>query len=181
VAQRRKKIPKWLWVVLVPVLGTVVVAVIGGIFGLFGHGGSPSQSNSISGTNYSRAIALAGNQTGNNSIDDHSVSSSQAISVAQNLAPLYAPQTTVNNYYGPISNTVTREAFELLESKVANATNTIELTGAEVRKLAQALRDLDQRTSDIEKLPDGRTKFGSYVAGEPKVVIEAFNATVRMT
>jgi len=38
---------------------------------------------------------------------------------------------------------------------------------------------LDQRTSDIEKLPDGRTKFGSYVSGSPKVVIEAWDAGVQ--
>ena len=165
--------------VLIPVIGATIVAIIGGIFGFFGHKSAPIQSNTVSGTNINRSISTVGNQNGNNSVDDHSSSSSQALSVGQNLAPLYAPQTTVNNYYGPISNTVTREAFELLESKVVSATNTIELTGAELRKLAQALRDLDQRTSDIEKLPDGRTKFGEYISGKPKVVIQAFNAAIQ--
>jgi tetratricopeptide (TPR) repeat protein len=38
--------------------------------------------------------------------------------------------------------------------------------------LAQALRDLDQRTSGIEKLPDGRTRFGDIIAGAPKALLE---------
>jgi tetratricopeptide (TPR) repeat protein len=45
--------------------------------------------------------------------------------------------------------------------------------------LAQALRDLDQRTSDVEKLPDGRTKFGTVITGQPKAVIEAFGLAVQ--
>ena len=85
----------------------------------------------------------------------------------------YAPQNNIyNNYYAPNSNSVTKEAIDALESRLNTATNKIEFTVGEVRKLAQALRDLDQRTSGIEKLPDGRTKFGDLVAGEPKALME---------
>lgn len=98
-------------------------------------------------------------------------------------APFYAPGSTFNYYSTPVTNTVTREAFETFEGVVSNAmsntTEKVELTAQQVQLLAQALKDLDQRTSDIEKLPDGRTKFGNYVSGVPKVVIEAAEAGIK--
>ncbi len=56
----------------------------------------------------------------------------------------------IQNYFSPVSNSVTHEAFDSLQSIVTNATNKIEFTGEQIRLIAQALRDLDQRTSDIE-------------------------------
>lgn len=101
------------------------------------------------------------------------VNNGQVFPSAGNQSQIYAPQqNTYNNYYAPNSNSVTKEAIEALESKLATATNKIELTVGEVQKLAQALRDLDQRTSGIEKLPDGRTRFGDIVAGTPKALLE---------
>lgn len=98
-------------------------------------------------------------------------------------APLNAQNSTFNYYFSPLTNTVTRDAFESFEAVISNAmsntTEKIVLTTQQVQLLAQALRDLDQRTSGIEKLPDGRTKLGSFVAGEPKVVIELFDAGIR--
>jgi len=95
-------------------------------------------------------------------------------------APLNAQNSTFNYYFTPLTNTVTRDAFESFEGIVSNAmsntTEKIVLTSKQVQLLAEALRDLDQRTSGIEKLPDGRTKMGSFVAGKPTVAIESFKA-----
>ena len=159
----------------------IAAAIVAGAFGLFKKAPSPTQSsNNIAGSNINHSVSIVGNQTGNNTITENSISTPQAVSVGQNLAPFYAPQsTTVNNYYGIVSNSVTREAFEALDNRLATATNRIELTVSEVRLLAQALRDLDQRTSDVEKLPDGRTKFGTIITGRPKAVIEAFGLAVQ--
>jgi tetratricopeptide (TPR) repeat protein len=168
---------KWLWGLLIPSGILILVALINGIFGLFGHRNSLSSSNTVTGTNFNHSISVAGNQTGNNTIDDHSTTMPQTISVSQNQAPIYNAQNApINIYYGAISNSVTKEAFEALENNLVTATNKIELTANEVHLLAQALRDLDQRTADIEKLPDGRTKFGSIVTGKPKTLIEAADA-----
>ena len=94
-----------------------------------------------------------------------------------NQGVVYAPQfTTINNFSTNVPASVTREAFEALENRLDNATNNIELTRNDIRLLAQALKDLDQRTSGIEKLPDGRTKMGRIVSGNPTIVIEALNA-----
>lgn len=38
---------------------------------------------------------------------------------------------------------------------------------------------MDQRTSGIEKLPDGRTKLGHFVTGHPSIVIEEHEAAVK--
>ena len=176
--------PRWNWGNLpVGVKAALIVggcAIIAAIIGLFKFSGSSSRSYSVSGTNLDHSISAAGKQTGNNTIEDRSISMPQTFSVGQNLAPINAPQVNnFNYYYGAVSNSVTKEAFDALENKVSATTNKLELTASEVRLLAQALRDLDQRTSDIEKLPDGRTKFGSYVTGKPKVLIEAFDAAVQ--
>jgi hypothetical protein len=81
------------------------------------------------------------------------------------------------NYNVPRS--ATKNAIDELEKKV-NATNEkIELSRNEIALLAKALKDLDQRTSGIEKLPDGRTKLGHFVSGQPRIVIEEHDAAVK--
>src|SRR6266566_7263838 len=166
--QRYRKLTTWnkvaVWGSIASILGLLF------IFIPMGDGKDSIQnnrSNVVSGTNISHSISVAGNQTGNNTIVDHSVTLPPGFPLGSNQTPLYAPQVTTinNNYYGTVSNSVTRDAFEALEARVATATNKIELTVTEVQKLARALRDLDQRTSDIEKLPDGRTRFGSVISG----------------
>lgn len=81
------------------------------------------------------------------------------------------------------NNRDTQLAIEALQQKVDSTSSKIELTRNEVSLLARALKDLDDRTSGIEKLPDGRTKFGHLVSGKPHFVlaehqaaIQAFNA-----
>lgn len=78
------------------------------------------------------------------------------------------------NYNVP--DTETREAVRALQAKLDGTKQDISLTRNEIRLLAQALKDLDQRTSGIEKLPDGRTKIGSaIVSGFPSIVVDEHN------
>ena len=92
------------------------------------------------------------------------------ISVVQGAGP-----GTIN-YNPPV--TATKEAIQELENRLDQTDTKIELTRKEIKLLADALRDLDQRTSGIEKLPDGRTKFGDFVSGEPSIVIQEHNTAV---
>jgi tetratricopeptide (TPR) repeat protein len=81
------------------------------------------------------------------------------------------------NYTVP--ETATKEAIGVLEKKVNDVNAAVELNREEVRLLARALKDLDQRTSGIEKLPDGRTKFGNFVTGTPTILLGEHNASIR--
>jgi tetratricopeptide (TPR) repeat protein len=78
------------------------------------------------------------------------------------------------NYNVPES--ATKDAIKELEKKLNETDEKINLSRNEISLLAQALKDLDQRTSGIEKLPDGRTKFGHFASGQPKIVIEEHDA-----
>lgn len=94
-------------------------------------------------------------------------------------APIFSFKDTkdVAIYYN-VPETATKETikrFEEIEKRVNQTEDKVELTREEIRLLAQALKDLDQRTSGIEKLPDGRTKFGYMVSGTPSVVIQEHN------
>ncbi len=78
------------------------------------------------------------------------------------------------NYNVP--DTATREAIEFLKKKAADTDTSIELTRKELLLLSRALQDLDQRTSGLQKLPDGRTLFGHLISGNPTIVIEEHTA-----
>jgi tetratricopeptide (TPR) repeat protein len=80
------------------------------------------------------------------------------------------------NYNLPES--ATREAVAALEAKIKDAKSEILLTRDEVHLLAQALRDLDQRTSGIQKLPDGRTNLGGAITGTPTITIQEHEAAI---
>lgn len=96
-----------------------------------------------------------------------------------------SPKVSVSGQAGNITinynvpETVTREAIVALERKVEDANSAVQLTREEVHLLAQALRDLDQRTSGIKKLPDGRTQMGGFVAGDPVITIQEHEAAVQ--
>ena len=78
------------------------------------------------------------------------------------------------NYY--VQETQTTKAIDALEQKISDVNASIGLTREEIRLLSLSLKDLNQRTSGIEKLPDGRTKIGRIVTGEPTIVLEEHNA-----
>jgi tetratricopeptide (TPR) repeat protein len=75
-------------------------------------------------------------------------------------------------------DTATKKAIRELEKRVGQADEKIELTRNEVKLLAQALSDLDGKTSGIKELPDGRTRLGGLITGQASVVIEEHNAAV---
>jgi tetratricopeptide (TPR) repeat protein len=137
-------------------------------------------TNEVSTRSLDHSVVISGNQVSNRiTIDQSTITSSQVSSVGLNQGTInaaYGSNVTLNVFYGNLPSTATREAVEALDRKLTSATNTIELTRAELRLLARALRDLDERTSGIEKLRDGRTLLGEVVAGTPRVVIEAWNA-----
>ena len=81
------------------------------------------------------------------------------------------------NYNVP--ETETKKAIQMLENKLNNTKTAVDLNREEVRSIALALKDLDQRTSGIEKLPDGRTKFGDFITGSPTVLLEEHDASIR--
>jgi tetratricopeptide (TPR) repeat protein len=93
------------------------------------------------------------------------------ISVFQETGPV-----TIN-YNLPL--TATKEAIQELEKKLKETDEKIELSRKEIELLTSAPKDLDQRTSGIEKLPDGRTKLGHFVTGHPSIVIEEHEAAVK--
>lgn len=147
-----------------------------------------SLQTATTGGNNSPAINLMANKLGSNSpiLQGVTMSANNASNPAlfagnfnNPQAPLYSGNTFI--YYStPLPNSVTRDAFESFEGAVSNAisstTGKIELTSKQVELLASALKDLDQRTSALQKMPDGTTQFGSMVAGQPTVLMDAFAA-----
>jgi len=103
-----------------------------------------------------------------------------SVSGSNNQGPLTvtgAARDITINYNVPASET--KDAIAALEEKLKGTSSAIELTRGEVKLLARALTDLDQRTSGITKLPDGRTAMGGFVGGEPRIVIEEHEAAVQ--
>jgi tetratricopeptide (TPR) repeat protein len=110
-------------------------------------------------------------QTGNIAVNTGSGQQGAVISGAhvQNV-------TITTNYLVP--ETETRKLIKVLEDKVNDTNSSLELTRNELRLIAQALKDLDQRTSGIEKLPDGRTRLGTLITGAPTIVLSEHKAAV---
>lgn len=102
------------------------------------------------------------------------------VSGNQNQGPLTVAGTARDitiNYNVPA--TETKQAIDALEKKLESTNASIELTRNEVKLLTRALTDLDQRTSGITKLPDGRTAMGGFIAGEPHIVIQEHEVAVQ--
>jgi tetratricopeptide (TPR) repeat protein len=110
---------------------------------------------------------------------DRKSKQSQVVTTGDVQAPISMLQETgpVTIHYN-IPATVTKEAIQQLEKKLEATDEKIGLTRGEIELLASALKDLDQRTSGIEKLPDGRTKLGHFVSGHPSIVIQEHEEAV---
>jgi hypothetical protein len=61
-------------------------------------------------------------------------------------------------------------------TEIETTTKQLQYSVGQSQYPAAQLSDLDQKTSDLEKLPDGRTKFGGVVTGSPTVITEAIAA-----
>lgn len=78
------------------------------------------------------------------------------------------------NYNVP--DTQTKDAIRALENKLEGTSRDVTWTRNEIRLLTEALRDLDQRTSGIKKLPDGRTRLGdAVITGFPSITVGEHN------
>jgi len=93
------------------------------------------------------------------------------------ISVLQETGSVIINYNVPES--VTKDAIDELEKKLNTTDEKVELSRNEIALLAKALKDLDQRTSGIEKLPDGRTKLGHFVTGHPRIVLEEHAAAAQ--
>ena len=110
----------------------------------------------------------------------HNDKVSQTIRGDQEKSPIvYMPSggNVTINYDS--NQTDTKKAIENLENRLAKTEGEVKLTRNEIIALTLALKDLDKRTSGIEILPDGRTKFGSLISGQPSVVLEEHSAAIK--
>lgn len=109
---------------------------------------------------------------------------SQAPKIAVNgnvegtISILQETGSVIINYNVPES--ATKDAIKELERKLNTTDEKINISRNEIALLVKALKDLDHRTSGIEKLPDGRTKLGHIVSGQPRIVIEEHAAAAQL-
>lgn len=109
-------------------------------------------------------------------------SSEQTIAVSDGegnqLLMIGTAEDVTINYNVP--NTAASDAIEVLEERAEEMGAAIQLTREELLLLSRALRDLDQRTSGLQKLPDGRSLFGHIISGEPTIVIAGHEQARRL-
>ena len=111
---------------------------------------------------------MSGSQFSNVVTIDNSTKFFQTNFAGQIQGPVMASNVvnlTQNFYYSP-SNAPDNQIqlwVSNIDSKVNAATNDIQLTRKDVLTLLSALKDLNERTKDIERLPDGRTKIGAVI------------------
>jgi len=81
--------------------------------------------------------------------------------------------------YQVSGDNLAKEAIQELDKKISETDDKVEVTRKELALITKALKDLDQRTSGIEKLPDGRTLFGKIVSGAPTIIIDEHNVAIK--
>lgn len=126
------------------------VIIVAVIAGIFQLYSNNKSSNMISPNNVGSSINVIGDIKGN-----------IYLNATENL-----PETT------------TSKVIKELQREVNQTESNVTLTREEIRLLSQALKDLDERTSGIRKLPDGRTKFGGVIAGIPSIVQQEYDIAV---
>jgi hypothetical protein len=77
-------------------------------------------------------------------------------------------------------DTEVQKAIKALEGRIGESDCRIELTRAELEALTRALKELDERTSGMEKLPDGRTRYAGLVGGSARVVFEGLEGAAAL-
>ncbi len=83
-------------------------------------------------------------------------------STIQNLTQIYYPTGSTNP---TPDESETKKSLAEIDRKVNAATNDIQLTRKDIAAITATLKELDERTEHIKRLPDGRTSFGGVVAG----------------
>ncbi len=127
------------------------------------------------------AVIIAAIVTGLFLVLKPSQSSQQKATIdgANNPIAMFGTARDVTISYN-MPDTATREAVDFLKKKAEDTDAAIGLTRKEILLLSKALQDLDQRTSGLQKLPDGRTLFGSLISGNPTIVIQEHEAAATL-
>jgi len=134
------------------------------------------QTVTVGNSNSETSIAVA-NGSNSQAIIDRSLHFTQTnAGQGQIIAPsqpISLTQIFNNNYSSTnIPDTGLREWVSNLDVRLNTNTSDIHVTRDELVNLTKLLAKLDERTSDIEKLPDGRTRLGGVIGGTPKIIAE---------
>ncbi len=94
--------------------------------------------------------------------------------------PMVFTGTVHQNFIIPTPASPTGVITKLLKDKTKDKEqdDKIVLNRNDIDKLIKALEDLDQRTSGIKRLPDGRSKIGEIISGTPSIAIESHNKAI---
>lgn len=166
------------------VIGVVLAAIVAGIISLVSLTPSTNQkTTSVVASNIlnSGVIGNADQINLDRSIQQFALTNSGLIQGQVN-APFQPVNLTqiFNNYDNSNpSNTGLKEWVANLDLRTSTNTADIQLTRSDIVNLTKLLSKLDERTSGIEKLPDGRTRLGGVIGGPPYVINDAIsNASV---
>ena len=117
-------------------------------------------------------IAVATMLSGDKPAQTVSAGASGAIAVSGNTRDV-----TIN--YQVTEDSAAKEAIKELEKRIAETDGKVDMTRKELALITQVLKDLERKTSGIQRLPDGRTLVGKIVSGDPTVIIEEHNAAIQ--
>jgi tetratricopeptide (TPR) repeat protein len=117
-------------------------------------------------------LAVATMLNGNKPAQMISVGNSGAITVTGNTRDM-------NIVYQVSEDSMAKEAIKELDKRIAETDGKVDMTRKELALITQVLKDLEQKTSGIQRLPDGRTLVGKIVSGDPIVIIKEQNAAIQ--
>jgi len=123
-------------------------------------------NNSGNVTFNNRGAATYQNITNNETLNASNITSNfQNAQFAPNGVPIFTPNANIGslNVYvgGANENTQIETRLSQLETKYKDE-STVE--GQDILTLTKLVRELDRRTEDIQRLPDGRTSIGGVIA-----------------
>lgn len=170
------------------ILAVIILLVAAAVAALrFKSDGQKAATNSLSANTVSNSATIQVNQSSNTSIrnnsDNIAISNlgnaiqsgiSNQISM-QNLSGSFSGQTfgaatigtlTINNapIYTNMLDPEIKNWVSNIASKVELTSGEVSLTKKDILALTELLTKLDERTSDIHRLPDGRTSLGGQIA-----------------
>jgi hypothetical protein len=164
--------------------GALIVSGIITASVVFFHKESPTVTQSA--TNSPRAIQAANghnspittvSQSSNVVLKNNSPNTTQTFSSNTLTGQLNLPVNNSGNLTVNINNpiytnppdTELKKWITNLDFRIDQQGTNIELTRSDILNLTALLRKLDERTADVQRLPDGRTSFGGIVGGSSTV------------
>jgi hypothetical protein len=201
VSTAKRKLPIAIRVALITGVFGIIGYFVAGAFGLFKSHDAAHQSNNLTARNVDKSAVMQGVSMANTGVVGSATvqGSENTVSVDSSLKQLFqtnggqiqgqinAPAQVVNvtqvfnnNYENSNpANTELHEWITNFEAKYEATTNDLQLTKKNVSTLISALKDLDEKTSAIEVLPDGRTEFGGVIAGNQHVYFDAADNAIK--